>query len=126
MMLDPTQFLRARRRLIQAEGYLELGMSQHTLDQLDGLDDFGPLEPLAQLLRGKALWAQRRYAAAADSLLLAAQRIDSPHNRPAWLALSLYYRDIGAVDRAVESLARARGARAPGRRRSQPGERPSR
>jgi len=121
--MEPTQAcqIRAQKRLMAAEGYLELGLPTHALECLEGLGALGPLEPIAQMLRGKALWLQRRYTDAARSLRAAAETIHAPHDRPAWLALSLYYRHAGKMAQAIDSLARARGAHPPVQPRSQPG-----
>ena len=116
MDFDRTQFVRVLKRLQEAEGYLELGMTEHTLRCLEGLGELGPFEPAAEMLRGKALWMQHRYDDAAASLRVAAHKFDAPHDRPAWLALSLYYRRAGDMNRAVQSLARARGAHLPKRK----------
>ncbi|MBN1911929.1 MAG: hypothetical protein JW818_19565 [Pirellulales bacterium] len=113
MAITPTQFVQATHRLRQCEGYLELGMPQHALDRLadiEALGDLGPLGPVVAMLRGKALWALGHYAAAAEDLEVAAQSIHSPHDRQAWMALSLYHRHQGNIRQAIDELARARGA----------------
>ena len=63
------------------------------------------------ILRGEALRMQHRYDAAASALRTAAQKFPAPYDRPAWLALSQCYRQVGDMNRAIQSLARARGAR---------------
>ncbi|MBN1588687.1 MAG: hypothetical protein JW888_04155 [Pirellulales bacterium] len=116
MTFNPSQFVCAAKRLTSAEGYLELRMPRQALESLDGIGDPGPLRPIVEMLRGKALWLDRRYEDAARSLRFAARNIHSPHNRPAWLALSIYYRNHGQPGEALDSLARARGASLPERR----------
>jgi tetratricopeptide (TPR) repeat protein len=120
MAHDRRQFVRVSKRLAEAEGYLELGMAQHALDRLDGLDDAGLLASAVDVVRGKAMWQQRRYDDAVESLRSAVARDHSPHHRQAWLALSVYYRDRGLADEAIDRLARARGARLPDRRPQSP------
>ena len=101
------------KRLASAEGYLELRMPSEALESLQGIGEPGPLRGAVEMLRGKAFWLQHRYDDAARSLRLAAQSIDAPHDRPAWLALSIYYRNHGQPGEALDSLARARGASLP-------------
>jgi len=110
MALTLAQLIRVAKRVKEATGYFELGMTQHTLDCLEGLGDLGPFEAEVALLRGEALRAQHRYAAAETALKTAARKFPSPFDRSAWFALSLCYRQAGDTDRAVQSLARARGA----------------
>ena len=109
MSFSDFQYVRIGRRLAQASGYLELGMAQHALDRLEGLGELGPLEAEVELLRGEALRIQQRYEDAASSFENAAQKAPSPQNRAAWLAVSLCYRKAGDTDRAIQSLAHARG-----------------
>jgi len=111
------QMIRVAKRLRQATGYLELGMTQHALDSLEGLGDLGPFEGPADLLRGEALRIQCRFEDAAKSLRRAAKSFPAPHDKTAWLALSHCYRQVGDTDRAVQSLARARGAQPPKKKR---------
>ena len=113
MSFSKTQFIRATKRLDAAEGYLELRMPRQALERLDGIGEAGPLHPVVEMLRGKALWLEHRYDDAVRSLQFAAQNIDAPHDRPAWLALSVYYKNHGQQDKALDSLARARGANLP-------------
>lgn len=86
---------RVFRRLLAAEGYLELGMPQHALEELDAVEHPGPFEPPLQFMRGEALRAQERYEDAIQPLQLAAKLIPPPHNRQAWLALSDCFRHRG-------------------------------
>lgn len=111
MSFDGRQLVRVAKRLLQASGYLELGMRQHALDRLDGLGDLGPFEAAVELLRAEALRGQHRYQDAATSFKNAARKFPSPQNKPVWLASSLCYRQAGDILRAIQSLARARGAR---------------
>lgn len=98
------------RRLIAAEGYLQLGMPAHALLEIDAIEDAGPLAPPMHYMRGEALRAQERYEDAIPSLRLAAQTIPAPHNKQAWLALGDCLRHRGQTELAeiVETIANAR------------------
>jgi len=113
MSFDTPQFIRVSRRLQEAAGYFELGMTQHTLDCLEGLGELGPFEPAVEFLRGESLRIQHRYDDAATSLEAAAKKFPAPLNRSAWLAVSRCYRQAGQMDRAIQTLGCARGARPP-------------
>ena len=97
------------RRLVAAEGYLELGLPQRALDELDAIEDAGPLAPPMHYMRGEALRAQRRYEDAIQPLQAAAQLIPAPHNKQAWLALGdcLRHRGQEALANVAESFANA-------------------
>ena len=110
MSFDRTQFARIAKRLVEATGYLELGMPEHALGRLEGLGDLGPMAAEVDLLRGEALRCQHRFEDAAHSFQQAARKFPSPQKRAAWLALSRCYRQAGDTDRAIQSLANARGA----------------
>jgi tetratricopeptide (TPR) repeat protein len=111
MAFDFRQLVRVAKRLEEAHGYFELGMTEQALDCLEGLGELGPFEAEVQLLRGEALRRQHRFDDAAVALQTAASKFPSPYDRPAWYALSLCYRQAGDMNRAIQSLARARGAR---------------
>jgi tetratricopeptide (TPR) repeat protein len=113
MTLEAKQFIRVAKHLISATGYLELGMTRHALAQLDNLGELGPFEAATDMLRGEVFRVQGRYDAAAGMLESAAQKFAAPHDRSAWLALSLCYREAGDLDRAIQTLAHARGVRPP-------------
>ena len=110
MSFDTIQMVRIAKRLVEATGYLELGMTQHTLDRLSDLGEVGPFEADVEMLRGEALRQQHRYADAAVALKGTAVKASSPHSKSAWLAVALWYREAGNADQAIHSLARARGA----------------
>ena len=109
MHYNPTQ--RTLRRLIAAEGYLELGLPRYALEELDAIEDAGPLAPPMHYMRGEALRAQQKYEDAIHPLQTAAKLIPAPHNKQAWLALSdcLRHRGQEAMADAAESLANASG-----------------
>ena len=54
MALDGTEFVRVSKRIRQAIGYMELGMTQRALDHLAGIKNWGPFEAPVQMLRGEA------------------------------------------------------------------------
>lgn len=113
MTTDVFHFVRVLKRLSEATGYLELGMTQHVLECLDGLTPLGPFEADVELLRGEALRRQHRYQDAALALKAAAQsssRSPNVEDSSAWLALSLCLQQGGQVAQALQVLARARGA----------------
>lgn len=95
------------RQLAAAEGYLDLGMPQHALDELTEVDESGPLEAPVQLLRGEALKALEKYGEAIAPLQRAAQLIPAPHNKAAWMSLSECFRLRGQIELAdvVEAFA---------------------
>ncbi len=43
------------RRLLSADGYLDLGMPERAVEELEKIEDAGPLEGPRQLLHGIAL-----------------------------------------------------------------------
>lgn len=110
------QYIRLTKRLSEADGYIDLGMAQHALNRLEDIDEAGLLAPAVAMLRGKALWLQKRFDEAAQQLQTAADGLGSPHDRQAWLAISLYHRQQGNVDEAIEALSKARGVKPPPRR----------
>jgi tetratricopeptide (TPR) repeat protein len=93
------------RRLAAAEGYLELGLPNYALVELNGVSDAGPFAPIAELFRGEALQAQEKYADAIAPLNRAAQMFPSPFNQRALLALSNCYRHDGQTQLADETAA---------------------
>jgi tetratricopeptide (TPR) repeat protein len=110
MSFDRVQMVRVAKRMQQAAGYLELGMAQHALDRLDQAGEFGPFEAEIDLLRGQALGMQHRFRDAAVSIQSALLKFPAPHDKRAWLALSHCYKAAGDTQRALQSLAQARGA----------------
>ncbi|HEY0980620.1 MULTISPECIES: tetratricopeptide repeat protein [unclassified Schlesneria] len=93
------------RRLAAAEGYLELGLPNYALAELNTVTDPGPFAPIAELFRGEALQAQEKYADAIEPLNRAAQMFPSPFNQRALLALSNCYRHDGQIQLADETAA---------------------
>lgn len=113
---EQLRWMRIARRLNEAAGYLELGLPGKTLEILDELGDVGPFAPGAALLRGEALRLQERYAEAAASFEYAARFMPPPFDRPAYLASSACYRQVGDINRAINLLGFARGALPPYKR----------
>ena len=111
MKLGRIQVVRTIKRLSEAIGYLELGMTRQALDCLKGLDDSGPFAAVAEMLRGEAARREHRLDDAARSLEAAARMLPTADGKLIWLALSSLYREAGNTDRAVDTLAQARGAR---------------
>ncbi len=97
---------RIRRQQIirQAEGYLELGMSQHALDALGRMPD-SELPDHGLYLRGEALKNLGYYQEALAPLARAAQ--GSPGNIHIWLALGWCHKRTGRIDLAIEALEEA-------------------
>ncbi len=93
------------RRLAAAEGYLELGLPNYALAELNSVTDPGPFAPIAELFRGEALQAQEKYADAIAPLNRAAQLFPAPFNQRALLALSNCYRQDGQTQLADETAA---------------------
>jgi tetratricopeptide (TPR) repeat protein len=93
------------RRLAAAEGYLELGLPNYAIAELNSVPDAGPFAPIAELFRGEALQAQEKYADAIEPLNRAAQMFPAPFNQRALLALSNCYRHDGQIKLADETAA---------------------
>jgi len=113
MTFEMKHLERIVHRMREASGYLELGMAQHALDRLEGLGELGPFEGEVNLLRGEAYEAQDRTDEAAASFAAAAKLLPPPFRRPAFLALSKVYEQVGDHDRAQAAMAHARGAGLP-------------
>lgn len=98
---------RTIRRLTAAEGYLELNMPDHALEELEAVEDPGPLEAIVDLMKGEVLKSQERYEEAVIPLKRAAEMVPAPLNKKAWLSLSECFRRDGKDDLAdmAEQLA---------------------
>ena len=84
------------RQLTAADGYLELGMPAHALNELETIGDAGPLTPAVDFMTGLALKEQGQYGEAIVALQKAAIEIPVPHNRDVWLSLGECYRAAGS------------------------------
>jgi len=94
--------IRRQQLVMQAEGYLELGMPQHGLDVLARWGDPDTLNERALYLQGECLRSLHRYREAITPLKRAAQA--DPNNIHVWLALGWCYKRTGRLDLAIESL----------------------
>lgn len=83
------------RRLLAAEGYLELRLPERALRELDRIVDAGDLFPYVSFLRGQAYHVLGQYGDAIDDLQLAATLIPAPLNQRAWGDLSDCFRQEG-------------------------------
>jgi Flp pilus assembly protein TadD len=97
--------VRRQQYLLQAEGYLELGMALHALEVLDKLGPTDSLSDHALYLKGEGLRELGRFAEAILPLTRASQ--GDPRNIHIWLALGWCHKRTGRVDLAIESLEEA-------------------
>lgn len=88
------------RRLVAADGYLELDMPQRALDELYKIDDAGPLEGPRRLLLGIAHKQAGEQEEAIPHLESAARLMPKPARRFAWSELTSCYRSVGSNDLA--------------------------
>lgn len=88
------------RRILSADGYLDLGMPERAIEELDRIEDAGPLEGPVQLLHGIALKQTQNHRDAITHLEKAARIMPSPIRRFAWRELVDAYRAVGSDDLA--------------------------
>ncbi|QDV17904.1 hypothetical protein Pan153_25600 [Gimesia panareensis] len=88
------------RRLIAAEGYLELGMPHQALRELDKVTDPGSLTASFSFLRGESLKRIGRYSEAIKPLQYAADLLPIPHSQLPWKSLGACYRESGQEELA--------------------------
>ena len=88
------------RRLLAAEGYLELGMPIQALRELDNVSDPGSLTASYSYLRGESLKRIGRYSEAIKPLQYAADLLPIPHSQLPWKSLGACYRESGQNDLA--------------------------
>jgi tetratricopeptide (TPR) repeat protein len=93
---------RLRQMLREAEGYLELGLAQQSLDALARLGDPAGYGPHALYLMGEALKAQERYHEALGPLTRAAE--GDPENLLIWLALGWCHKRTSRLDLAIQDM----------------------
>ena len=89
------------RRLLSADGYLDLGMPERAVAELEKIEDAGPLEGPRQLLHGIALKQTQNHRDAINHLERAARIMPSPIRRFAWRELVDAYRAVGSEDLAT-------------------------
>jgi Flp pilus assembly protein TadD len=97
--------IRRQQLVLQAEGYLELGMPRHALDVLSRFGDPATLPDHALYLQGQGLRELGQFREALVPLSRAAQ--GDPDNISIWLALGWCYKRTGKLDRAIEALEEA-------------------
>lgn len=98
------------RRIVEASGYLELGLAAQALKTLEPLPADGPLGAPVLYLRGQAFRFENRFEEAVEPLTAAAERFPSPVDRHIWMVISDCHFKTGNAADAIESLANARGA----------------
>lgn len=100
------------RRLQAAEGYLELNMPKNAWDELESIEEPGPLEAVVEFFKGEALKRLKRYDEAVVPLKRAAELVPAPHNLKVWLSLSECFRQGGKEELAemAEIVARTQTA----------------
>ena len=84
------------RRILSADGYLDLGMPERAIEELDRIEDAGPLEGPVHLLHGIALKQTQNHRDAITHLEKAARIMPSPIRRFAWRELVDAYRAVGS------------------------------
>lgn len=88
------------RRLLSADGYLDLGMPERAVEELEKIEDAGVLEGPLQLLHGIALKQTNNHTDAIPHLERAARIMPSPIRRFAWRELVDAYRAVGSNELA--------------------------
>jgi hypothetical protein len=88
------------RRLLSADGYLDLGMPRQAIQELGLIQDAGVLEGPRELLFGIALKQVGDNPAAIHHLEKAARLMPSPIRRFAWRELEGAYRAVGSEELA--------------------------
>jgi Flp pilus assembly protein TadD len=100
--------IRRLRLQREAEGYLELGMSQHALASLARIGDPSSLDSSSLYLWGEALRSLERFEEAIIPLERAAEA--APENINIRLALGWCYKRVGRIHKAIEALEQALAA----------------
>ena len=94
-----------QRTLLEAEGYLELGLTGHALASLQRRGKLVHASGRGCYLLGETLRELSRFEEALYPLRRSATLL--PDHIHVWLALGWCYKRIGQVDRAIESLEEA-------------------
>jgi predicted Zn-dependent protease len=89
------------RRILSADGYLDLGMPEKAVEELEKIGDAGPLEGPVQLMYGIALKQTQNFRDAITHLEKAARVMPSPIRRFAWRELVEAYRAVGSEELAT-------------------------
>ena len=90
------------RALMQAEGYLELGLPERAVSALGECDGFGPFAYEGNYLSGEALRCLERYHQAVGPLREAIRL--KPESLPPRLALGWCLKRTGRLHQAIEAL----------------------
>lgn len=90
------------RRLSAAEGYLELGMPDHALRELDRVDDPGEMSFIASWLRGEAQLAKLEYHKALDAYRMA--HFDKPTDLNALIRMAWCLKRIDRLQQAIDTM----------------------
>ncbi len=88
------------RRLLSADGYLDLGMPDRAIEELEKITNAGPLEGPTQLMHGIALKQVGNFTDAITHLEKAARIMPSPIRPFAWRELVDAYRAVGSMQLA--------------------------
>lgn len=88
------------RRMVAADGYLELDMPERAVRELEKVESAGPLEGPRQLLLGLARKKSGDSEGAITNLEKAARLMPKPARRFAWSELASCYRCVGSEDMA--------------------------
>ena len=98
---------RVIRRIIAADGYLDLDMPAEALAELEAIDGAGLYEAPRQYLIGRALKMLDRLDDAIRPLEEAARLMPGKYRKLAWAELTECYRSLGSEELAqiAESLA---------------------
>ncbi len=89
------------RRILSADGYLDLGMPEKAVEELEKIGDAGPLEGPVQLMYGIALKQTENFRDAITHLEKAARVMPAPIRRFAWRELVDAYRAVGSEELAT-------------------------
>jgi len=104
--MSPTNVDRVRRKLHEAEGYLELDLPGHSLEILESGSDWPGLQFEACLIKGEALRRLDRYRESIQPLEIAASL--RPDDSRVALALGWCYKRTSKLAQAIDALERAR------------------
>ncbi len=99
-MMVPRVSQKTVRRLMAAEGYLELGMPVQALRELDKISDPKSFTASYSYLRGESLKRIGRYTEAIKPLQYAADLLPIPHSQLPWKSLGACYRESGQEELA--------------------------
>jgi tetratricopeptide (TPR) repeat protein len=97
---------RIRRKLHEAEGYLEIDLPNHSLQILESLSDWPGLQFEACLIKGEALRRLERFREAIAPLEISASL--RPDDSRVALALGWCYKRTNRLAQAIDMLDRAR------------------